>query len=232
MLVDLDVPLMLRLLRIPGAKLADKAAAGVAERVTTVDRELGRPLLAAAVRDAFAAGLARAFAVRLAPGRLDRGEEARFAELTRRHAGGAWIHQRSPRRDARGSALLKTPAGLLRIFAAVHGETIKSVLVAGDFNALPPGLARLEAALRWCRAERGRIAAIAAEILGADELGVPPATVAGALWEAVAGALALQREAHPLRTDGACYFPDPEEVGDAAGSAAASRPEPIQEKAR
>ena len=44
LLVDLDVDFMLQVLRIPAAKLADKGAAAVAERVTTVRRELGRPV--------------------------------------------------------------------------------------------------------------------------------------------------------------------------------------------
>jgi len=42
LLVDLDVPLMLSVLRTPFAKISDKEIATVAERVTTVRRERGR----------------------------------------------------------------------------------------------------------------------------------------------------------------------------------------------
>ncbi len=57
-LVDLDIALMLRILRIPGAKLADKGVSRVEQRVTTVSRELGIPLQAVDVRAKFARALA------------------------------------------------------------------------------------------------------------------------------------------------------------------------------
>jgi len=209
-LVDLDVRLLLDVLRIPGAKLADKAITQVEQRVTTISRELGRPLRATAVRAAFGTGFARAFGVDLVPGELNHAERERRDELVAiRYGSPEWIRQRSPRRDARGTSLLKTPEGLLRIYASVHGSVIKSVLVAGDFNVLPPGIPRLEAALRWCGAEPARIAAVAAEALGSDELGVPARSVADAVWEAVARAQELEHIAHPVRAVGSCYFPDP-----------------------
>ena len=75
---------------------------------------------------------------------LDGAEGRRRDELVAiRYGSPEWIQERSPRRDARGTSLLKTPEGLLRISASVHGSVIKSVLVAGDFNVLPPGIPRL-----------------------------------------------------------------------------------------
>ena len=61
----------------------------------------------------------------------------------------------------------------MRIYVATHGSSVKSALVAGDFNAVPPRLAQLEAALRWCPATRARIAALTAATLDDDDLGVP-----------------------------------------------------------
>lgn len=208
-LVDLDVELMLRVLRIPGAKLSDKAIARVEDRVTTIRRELGRPLTTAEVRESIATGVASAFDVELRPDRLDRDEDRRRVELVRdRYGAREWIVQRSPRRDARGSAVLKTPAGLLRIYAAVHGDAIKSVLITGDFNVLPPAVAALEARLKWRRAEREAVAEASARTLGPDDLGVEPEVVAGAIWDAVAHALGLQEAGHPKRQEGTCYFPE------------------------
>ncbi len=214
-LVDLDVARMLRVLRIPGAKLADKSLEGtilarVGERVTTVSRELGETRLAVDVRADFAAGFASAFGVDLEPGRLDAAERARRDELVDRRFGNReWVHQRSPRRDARGTAVLKTPEGLVRIYVGLNGEVIKSALLTGDFNVLPTGIPRLESALRWCRADRGRIAEVAAEALAPGELGVPAETVAAAVWEAAERARSLP--ASPVRLEGSCYFPDPAE---------------------
>lgn len=208
-LVGLDVDLMLSVLRIPGAKLSDKAVARVEERVTTVSRELGRALEAPDVRATFHDGFGRAFGVTLsAPAQPSEHEERRRVELEgERYGNPAWIHQRSPRRDARGTALLKTPAGLLRIFAGVHGEVIKSVLVTGDFNVLPAGVARLESALKWCRAEPESILRIAEETLGPDELGLPASELAAAIWQAAEQGMGRQQAAHPRR-EGSCYFPE------------------------
>ena len=66
-----------------------------------------------------------------------------------KYANDEWIRQRSPLADARGTAGLKTPEGFVRVYVGVHGDTIKSLLVAGDFNTMPAGVSRLEAALRW-----------------------------------------------------------------------------------
>ena len=161
-LVDLDVALMLRVLRIPAIKLADKAAATVAERVTTLSRELDRELDAAAVRATFHGGFADAFGATLRPGELSRDERRRRDELiATRYGDHAWVHQARRQRQACGSALLKTPAGLLRFHVATQGEVVQSLLISGDLNELPPGLLRLEAALRWGAADRGRVGAAA-----------------------------------------------------------------------
>lgn len=207
-LVDLDVREMLDVLHIPGAKLSDKAVAWVEERVTTVASELGRPLAAADVRHAFAAGFARAFEIELHPTDLDGNERARAEELAEhKYRTRAWIDQDSPRRDARGSALLKTPEGLVRIFVGVHGESIKSVMFAGDYNLVPAEIPRLEAALRWCRADEASIAGETARVLGGGGLGATSGQLAAAVWEATARALELLQTSHPLR-DGACYVPE------------------------
>jgi len=207
-LVDLDVRHMLEVLRIPGAKLSDKAVARVEERVTTVSRELGRPLLARDVRDAFAGGFSRAFDIALQPSGLDPGEREQARMLAEdKYGGRAWIDQDSPRRDARGSALLKTPEGLVRIYVAVHGETIKSVLFAGDYNVVPAEIPRLEAALKWCRADEASITGETERVFGDGGLGAKPGAVASAVWEATTRALELQQTSHPLR-DGSCYFPE------------------------
>ncbi len=208
-LVDLDIPLMLRVLRIPGAKISDKAIARVEARVTTVSKEIGADRSAAEIRALFGAAFAEDFTVGLEPEALDRRETERRDELLEtRYGNPEWIYQRSPRQDARGSALLKTPVGLLRIYAAVHGRTLKSVLVTGDFNLMPKGITDLESALKWCQADPERIAAATAETLTSDDLGVPVERISQAIWEAARVGLELQQDtAHPFR-DGSCYFPE------------------------
>jgi lipoate-protein ligase A len=206
-LVDLDVELMLGVLRIPGAKLSDKKVAQVGERVTTISRELRRELTAVEVRPAFAEGVAAAFGIVLQPGELDSAETERLAELaSERYGNREWILQSSPRRDSTGSSMLKTPAGLVRIHVGVHGGVIKSALVSGDYNVPPSGVHRLEAALRWCKIEREDILHTAVSALQADDFGVEPMAVAEAVWQAAQRGMDRSADAHPHRT-GSCYFP-------------------------
>lgn len=209
-LADLDVAQMLGLLRIPGAKLSGHAVTRVEERITTVHRETGLPIDGAGLRDAIAAGFADAFGCELDPGGLSSDERLRRDELVeQRYADDAWTAQRSPQRDANGTALLRTPEGLVRVYVGVHGTTIKSGLVAGDFNVLPSGLQALEAALRWLPAARDRVDGAVRDTLAAHELGVTADAVADAVWEATERA--LQRGgAHPVRAHGSCYVPDAE----------------------
>ncbi len=207
-LVDLDVEAMLRVLRIPAAKLSDKAAATVEDRLTTVSRELERPLEARDVRDRVAAGIARAFEVELVPDRLDAGEAERSRELTERYASREWIHQHGPRRDVRGTSTLKTPQGLLRVHVDIHGGTLKNVLLTGDFNVLPAAVTRIESALKWCRADRRAIAEVVRESLAETDLGTAPEDVTKAIWRAVSRGMRLGRISHPMRARGSCYYPE------------------------
>jgi lipoate-protein ligase A len=207
-LVDLNIETMLQVLRIPAAKLSDKAVATAKERLTTVSRELGRRLEAKDVRDRMAVGIARAFEVELSPGDLDADEVERCRELTDRYASREWLHQDSPRPDVRGSSILKTPGGLLRIHVGIHGGVLKDVLLTGDFNVLPAGVTRLESALKWCRAERSAITGAVLESLDETDLGTAPEDVAAAIWRAVSRGVRLGRRSHPLRASGSCYFPD------------------------
>lgn len=226
-LADLDVALMLGVLRIPGAKLSDKGIARVEERVTTVSRETGRPVAAAELREAVRLGFCEALDVALEPGALGSEEVARRDALVReRYASDGWTMQRTRLRDAHGSAVLKTPEGLVRIYVATHGSAVKSTLVAGDFNAVPAGLTALEGALRWCTASRERIHELTEATLRHDDLGVPPSVVADAIWEATARALERAGGAHPARPAGSCYFPerpDPSTPATADGLTTGSR---------
>lgn len=207
-LADLDIPFMLEVLRIPAAKLADKAASAVAERVTTVTRETGRPWSGAALRDAIAAGFAMAFGATLEAAVPTVGERSRAAALAAdRYGARAWLADRSLAADGSGSAVLKTPAGLARIYVTTHGDLVKNAIVVGDFNALPAALVELESALRWRRLDERSVAAAVARSGAAEALGVP----AGQLTLAVldAGRQADQRAtAAPVRATGSCYFPD------------------------
>jgi len=208
-LADLDIALMLRVLQIPGAKLSDKGVQRVHERVTTISRELGGPVSMDAIRSAMAAGFGDALGVELEDSALSNAQRARRDRLIHdRYGASEWTDQRSPLRDAHGTEVLKTPEGLVRVYVATHGATIKSVTVAGDFNTVPPGITGLEAALRWAPATRDETLRATLRLVGPGDLGVPPQRVADCVWSATERALERAAGAHPVRASGSCYFPD------------------------
>ena len=190
-LADLDVELMVQLLRIPAAKLADRALAAVNERVTTVTAETGTRWDATKLRPAIAAGFSTTFGVDLEPGTPDAQEQSRAEALAAgRYRSRSWLNERSVATDTSGSALLKTPAGLARIYLTTHGDLVKSALVAGDFNELPPELVAMESGLRWRRLDQKAVAAVVESSGAAAALGVRPEQLVAAVIEA--GQLAIR----------------------------------------
>jgi lipoate-protein ligase A len=207
-LADLDVDFMLRVLRIPAAKLADKAANAVQQRVTTVTRETGRPHDGAALREAVQLGFAKAFGAEFAPGLPDEGEMARAAVLAEeRYSAQSWLSERSVVPDGSGSSVLKTPAGLMRLYLSTHGDLVKSAVIVGDFAELPSAVVRLEADLRWKRLGAEAITKVVSAS-GADRaLEVSADQITTAVLTAGRRADRLATAA-PVRSAGSCYFPE------------------------
>lgn len=209
-LADLDIPLMLRVLRIPGAKLSDKGVERVQERVTTIAREVGHAVDIDELAFEMSAAFSNALDADLQLTEPTGPQRRLAARLQRdRYASDLWTHQRSPRRDANGTELLKTPEGLVRVYVSTHASTVKSVLVTGDFNVVPDGVKALEATLRWTPATREQVVEATTSAVGAGVLGVAPQTLADAVWRATERALEHAAGAHPVRPSGSCYFPDP-----------------------
>lgn len=150
LLVDLDVPLMLRTLNTPFEKISDKEIATVAARISTVRRELGCEISLDAVRPKIAEGFAAAFAVELTPGDFTLDERQAIAGLEReKYLTPEWVFQRSEVPDTVGSARVKTPGGLLEVRVTLAGQMFKAVYIGGDFFAAENAVADLEARLRW-----------------------------------------------------------------------------------
>jgi lipoate---protein ligase len=211
LLVDLDVPFMLEVLRIPAAKLADKAVEAVGERVTTVRRELDSLVPTGEVRAAVAEGFGFQFGVALEADHPTESEETRAAELvSAKYAHDGWLHEHQAQPDGTGTAVFRSPEGMVRVFVAAQGRLTKSVMFSGDFNSLPAGLQQLEADLRWRRLEPAAVASVVEEIHQRfpEDLGWRrDDDVVRAVLDA--GARALEREAaHPVRPEGSCYFPE------------------------
>jgi lipoate-protein ligase A len=157
-LVDLDIALMLQVLKTPFEKITDKAIATVAERVTTVRRESGSLVALDEIRASISAGYSKTFGVSLVPGDLTLDElEAIDALEKSKYLSPEWVHQTTAIPDTFGSATVKTPAGLLDVRATLAGNTIKAIFIGGDFFAAEGAVADLEARLRWHPASPERV---------------------------------------------------------------------------
>ena len=207
-LAHLDIPFMLRVLRIPVAKLGDKGVEAVAQRVTTVTEQVSARWTGSALRPVVAQGYAEAFGVSLEPAEPEPAERERAARLGReKYRTAAWVDQLRPQHDATGSALVKTPAGLLRVYLSLAGSTIKSAMIVGDFNEFPAELARFETALKWSRLDRKELRRLAARTVASGSSGLPPDALVEAVMQA--GERARARQASfPARQEGSCYFPE------------------------
>ena len=125
------------------------------------------------------------FGADLEPGTPDQTELAQADSLASgRYRSQSWLSERSIAADASGSALLKTPAGLARIYLTTHGDLVKSAMVAGDFNELAPEVVALESGLRWRRLDEDAVAAVVRGSGVAVALGVPAERVVAAVLEA------------------------------------------------
>ena len=160
LLVGLDLPLMLRVLKTPFEKISDKEIATVTDRITTVRREIGGEIELNAVRARVAAGYAAVFGVTLNGGGFTAAEYLAITKLEReKYLTTEWVNQTTVVPDASGSAKLKTPGGLLDVRVTLAGNTIKAIFIGGDFFAAEGAVADLESTLRWHSADPKAVAA-------------------------------------------------------------------------
>jgi lipoate-protein ligase A len=213
-LADLDTRFMLDVLDIPVAKLGDAAVDAVERRVTTVTRETGREWTGKSLRDVIVEGFAEAMGVEMADRQPTDLESERAAGLLEsKYQTDDWIFQRSPTSDSTGSAMIKTPGGLVRVYLAMSGDTIKSALFAGDFNQLPAALSEFESRLKWSRLDEQALDRLAADAMpDGSGLGVDNADLVKVVLDAGRRAKAVAVAA--LSRSGSCYFPESRDGGE------------------
>lgn len=145
LLVDLDIPLMLRVLKIPLEKVSDKLQADIEENLTTVRRELKKTIEVAEVRDIVRRGFEAAMGTKFEARALTSGEAERIRALElEKYSRDGWTFQQRSARTQGGLSVQKTPGGLLRIYVTSAGERIERIQITGDFFAEVESLDELE----------------------------------------------------------------------------------------
>lgn len=210
-LADLDIPFMLDALNIPANKLGDQAVAAVESRVTTVTRETGRQWSGADLRPIVMEGFRTTLGVEFFEDGPSEGETVRAKELVESKYGtDDWLYARSPQADATATSMIRTPHGTVRVYLALQGDTIKSVLVTGDVNTIPEPIKDFESRLKWARLSGDTVArASDAAFPSGTGLDVEPHVLVDAVLEA--GSRATKREIVAPHRLGSCYFPDDSE---------------------
>ena len=190
LLIDLDISLMLNILKTPFEKISDKEIKTVAGRITTMRRESGTHLTLQEVRRSIARSYARTFDITLAPDEFSPAELGRIYELQQKKYNTAgWIFQESSVADGTGCGKVKTPAGLIDVRVAMAGKMLKAVHIGGDFFAPESAIAELEGRLRWHSGDAGAIEQTVRAVYAEKEnelAGVP----VGALLRAISRAVA------------------------------------------
>ncbi|TET10662.1 MAG: lipoate--protein ligase family protein [Candidatus Thorarchaeota archaeon] len=153
LLIDFDIDLMLRSLRIPVEKLKDKEIDSVKERVTCLNWELGYVPPLDEIKNVFKEGFEEILGVSLKPSGLLHVEESMFDERLPYFKSNEWIDMvRRPENTAGNvSAMKKTPGGLIRVSVAldIPGNYIISSFITGDFQVFPQrAIMDLEARLK------------------------------------------------------------------------------------
>ncbi|MDH5805256.1 MAG: lipoate--protein ligase [Gemmatimonadota bacterium] len=205
LLVDLDVPLMLSVLKTPFEKISDKQITSIAERMTTVRKELGQKVSLEHVRDAISMGYESTLGVTLDISDFTNEERANIHALENdQYLSDDWIHQRSFPADTFGHASKKTPGGLIHAHITLAGDFIKTVYITGDFFAEEGAVSTLERALKRTHADPAEIRSIVDAVYNTEEdflQGVPPGAVARVVFKAVEAARGIKEPAH----SGGCF---------------------------
>ncbi|MHA1770325.1 MAG: lipoyl protein ligase domain-containing protein [Candidatus Thorarchaeota archaeon] len=193
LLVDFDVDLMLKTLRIPVEKLKDKEIDSVKERVTCLKWELGYVPALDTIKKAMVDGFAEVFGVEFEPEGLYSCEKSLFEERLPYFKSREWVYLVEPPKDHQGqvSTVRKTPGGLIRVSLALNipGNFIVSSFITGDFQIFPQrAIMDLEAKLKNLPADEESITKAVHEFFdetGARIFGVKPDDLIQLILEAV-----------------------------------------------
>ncbi len=193
LLVDFDVELMLRALRIPVEKLKDKEIESVKERVTCLKWEMGHVPPMDEIKSALSAGFEEVLDMSLEPHGLYPCEETLYQERQRYYQSDEWVYlvRRPAETGGHVNAMRKTPGGLVRVSASIDvlGGFIVSCFITGDFQAFPQrAIMDLEARLKNVSTDEETIRNIILSFFedsGANIVGVEPEDIVQLILESV-----------------------------------------------
>ncbi len=144
LLVDFDISLMLKLLKLPKEKLSERSIVALNERLTTVRRELGYNVSTKHVREYIKRGFEKNLGIKFISRPLNYSEIRKVKILEKRkYANPIWIFS-GDHEPEKKEFIKKTDAGLVRVSIKIHNGLITSVKIYGDFFSNPSTLKGIE----------------------------------------------------------------------------------------
>jgi lipoate-protein ligase A len=206
LLNDLDITRMLEVLKIPIQKYSDKKKiSSVGERLTTIRKELNKQMsmedLISQIKNSFK----ESFNCELLSQPIEEQEKEAVGKFENdRYLNDEWRLQNSPQADMTGMSLKKTPLGLIRTYIGLKGETIKSVLITGDFFEKNGILNQIEMSLKWKAFDLEKIRVTVYRVFeDNDPSELNPEDIIANIWRAGQRATLGERYTY----NGSCYYP-------------------------
>lgn len=208
-LTDFAVETMLRCLKLPIKKLADKEVQSFKERVVCLRELLGVLPPLEDIKAALTAGFAAELGIELEPGELTAREEELLAQELPLFQSETWIrgHRAHFQASSQEVADYKASGGLIRVCVRLDGKRrlIKQVFITGDFFAYPArSIMDLEATLKNTASAPSALRQTVRRFFAAHRV-VIPGIGADDFYHAICAAVtrAAQAEEMPVSSGGA-----------------------------
>jgi lipoate-protein ligase A len=156
-LVDFNVDDMLAVMKMSSEKMKDKLYKDFRDRLTWVNRELGRNVEIGEVISQARSSFADVLGIKFVDEGYTSQEVEEIEKLNTKYSSSDWVFNIRKTMEGEGVKYLerKLPGGLVKIQVKMAGKgMIESVLITGDFFVEPRrAIYDLEARLKWSRAE-------------------------------------------------------------------------------
>jgi len=137
-LVNFDVNTMSKIIKDREEKLRARGVVSPEKKVTWICKELGREIDMESLKSSIKRGFENVFNIKLLQANLTDIELEYVKDLRKKYVSDEWVFGRPfvvP--GANAYAIHKTSDGLIRVLARIKGNSIKDILVDGDFILRP-----------------------------------------------------------------------------------------------
>lgn len=167
-------------------KMADKATKTAAERVTYLNKEVGREVSLEEMRDLYAYGIEKAFGIKFVLGELIEREKEVANALVKQFITVEWTFGNTEKRKfgeipkdvVRAEFRHKAVAGLMRAVTLTKSGVIENIHFSGDFVAEPATvIAEMEQALKGAKVNENEVRERIRKVLDRPGVEIPQATL-------------------------------------------------------